>query len=87
MPANRLRVVFLCGSLRFRTLFDAERRRLTTLDRRAVLAELYLLRIDLADEVRVVTEAGYFGPATRREIAYGREHGKLITSVDPTLIL
>lgn len=79
----------LCGSLRFQSLFQSERQRLTsqgvivlgpeaiseelTPSRRAALGELHLRRIDLADEIRVVSEGGYIGPATRREIEYARE--------------
>lgn len=100
---NRPRVVCLCGSLRFQSLFESERRRLTTLGmivlapegssgdltpaRREALGELHLRRIDLSDEVRVVSEGGYLGLATQREIAYARERGKGISSVDPTLHL
>lgn len=97
------RVVCLCGSLRFECLFQSERRRLTALgvivlgpetidgdltpSRRAALGELHLRRIDLADEVRVVSEGGYVGSATRREIEYARERHKAISSVEPTLDL
>ncbi|PPK90822.1 hypothetical protein CLV92_12326 [Kineococcus xinjiangensis] len=100
---ERPRVVCLCGSLRFQSLFELERQRLTSLGvivlgpeaiseeltpaRRDALGELHLRRIDLADEVRVVSEGGYFGPSTRREIEYARKKRKLITSVEPTLNL
>lgn len=100
---NRPRVVCLCGSLRFQSLFESERRRLTALGmivlapeavsgelppaRREALGELHLRRIDLSDEVRVVTEGGYLGSATQREIAYARERGKDVSSVDSTLHL
>ncbi|MGP5920376.1 hypothetical protein [Brachybacterium alimentarium] len=53
--------------------------------RRAALGELHLRRIDLADEVRVVSEAGYIGSATRREIEYARKKNKVISSVEPDL--
>ncbi|MBT0993444.1 hypothetical protein KIN34_03985 [Cellulomonas sp. DKR-3] len=102
-PAARPRVVCLCGSLRFPHVFEAERRRLTSLgvivlgpepvdgevtpDRRAALSELHRRRIDLADEVRVVSEGGYVGSATRREIAYARAHGKAVSTVEPALEL
>lgn len=100
---ERPRVVCLCGSLRFHDLFQSERQRLTsegvivlapeaiseelTPSRRAALGELHLRRIDLADEIRVVSEGGYVGSATRREIKYAREKRKVITSVEPTLDL
>ncbi|WP_328591615.1 hypothetical protein [Occultella glacieicola] len=54
---------------------------------RHALGELHLRRIDLADEVRVVSEGGYVGDATRREIDYARAQGKAISSVEPTLDL
>lgn len=95
------RVVCLCGSLRFQSLFELERRRLTSLGvivlgpeaiseeltpaRRDALGELHLRRIDLADEVRVVSGGGYLGSSTRREIEYARKKGKFISSVEPTL--
>ena len=100
---DRPKVVCLCGSLRFQSLFESERRRLTsrgvivlgpepisedmTASRREALGELHLRRIDLSDEVRVVSEGGYVGAATRREIEYAREQGKVISSVEPTLAL
>ncbi|AEE47870.1 hypothetical protein [Cellulomonas fimi] len=100
-PVDRPRVVCLCGSLRFRDLFASERRRLTSLGvivlgpeevdddltpaRRAALGELHLRRIDLADEVRVVSDGGYVGASTRREVAYARQAGKAVTWVEPHL--
>ncbi|BAK36708.1 hypothetical protein MLP_36940 [Microlunatus phosphovorus NM-1] len=100
---ERPKVVCLCGSLRFQSLFQSERQRLTsqgvivlgpeaiseelTPSRRAALGELHLRRIDLADEIRVVSEGGYVGPATRREIEYAREKRKVISSVELTLDL
>lgn len=101
--AERPTVVCLCGSLRFERLFQSERRRLTSLgvivlgpeaiseelspSRRAALGELHLRRIDLADEVRVVSEGSYVGSATRREIEYARERRKTVSFVEPTLDL
>lgn len=100
---ERPKVVCLCGSMRFQSLFESERRRLTsrgvivlapeaiseelTPFTRAALGELHLRRIDLADEVRVVSEGGYIGSATRREIEYARARRKVISSVEPTLDL
>ncbi|MEU2199455.1 hypothetical protein [Isoptericola sp. NPDC019482] len=101
MDVERPQVVCLCGSLRFRDLFEAERRRLTaqgvivlgpeaiddelTPIRREALGELHLRRIDLADEVRVVSVGGYVGTSTRREIGYARARGTAISSVEPIL--
>lgn len=100
---ERPEVVCLCGSLRFQHLFQSERQRLTaegvivlgpeaiseelTPSRRALLGELHLRRIDLADEVRVVSEGGYLGSATTREIEHARQKRKAISSVEPNLDL
>lgn len=95
------RVVCLCGSLRLAPLFLSERRRLTALgvivlapesagdevtaEERAALGELHRRRIDMADEVRVVSEGGYLGAATRREIEYALSRGKVLSAVEPGL--
>lgn len=95
MLPGRPRIVCLCGSTRFAREIHAERRRLTALGAivlapeqvdgelttplRESLATLHLRRIDLADEVRVVSVNGHVGTATRREIAYAHEHGKPVT--------
>ena len=49
--------------------------------------ELHLRKIDLADELRVVSPSGYIGESTRREIAYAEAHGKPVSYIDnaPTL--
>jgi hypothetical protein len=56
-----------------------------TPSRCAALGELHLRRIDLADDVRVVSEGGYLGSATRREIEYARQASKPISSLEPNL--
>jgi hypothetical protein len=43
---------------------------------KAALDVLHLRKIDLADEVVVVTVEGYVGESTRREIAYAANHNK-----------
>lgn len=84
-------------------LFRAERRRLTavgvivlapeetvcelTPEHREMLGARHLRRIDLADEVRVVSVDGHLGEATRREIAYARSRRKALSAVDPDLTL
>jgi hypothetical protein len=50
-------------------------------DTKAELDELHLRKIDLADEVLVVSPGGYIGESTRREIAYAEQAGKPITYV------
>lgn len=99
-PPQAMRI---CGSLHFQDLFLAERPRLTTLSvialcresisdeltsaRRAAVAELHLRRIDLADEVRVVSKGGYIGSATKRQIEHARKNWKIISAVGPGLSL
>lgn len=99
----RPKVVCLCGSLRFQSLFESERKRLTsrgvivlapepvdgepTVTVRAALGELHLRRIDLADEIRVVSKGGYIGDATRREIQYAHAKQKVVSAVEAHLDL
>lgn len=49
---------------------------------RAVLDELHLRKIDLADEVFVINKGGYIGERTRIEIDYAREHGKPVSYLE-----
>ena len=46
--------------------------------RAAMMDELHLRKIDLADEVFVVNVNGYIGESTKREIKYAQAHGKLV---------
>ncbi len=57
--------------------------RAAALDR---LGELHLRKIDLADEVLVINPGGYVGESTRREIAYARQTGKAVRSLEPLLV-
>ena len=43
-----------------------------------MLDRLHFQKIDLADEIIVVSEDGYFGSSTRREIAYAAAKGKRV---------
>ncbi len=45
---------------------------------KAMLDELHLRKIDLADEILVLNVGGYIGESTRAEIRYAEEHGKAI---------
>jgi hypothetical protein len=54
-----------------------------TPEQKAVLDELHLRKIDLADRVLVVNPGGYVGESTRREIAYARATGTPVTFTDP----
>ena len=47
-------------------------------DTKAMLDELHLRKIDLADEILVICPGGYIGQSTAREIAYARRLGKPI---------
>ena len=42
------------------------------------LNELHLRKIDLANEILVVSVGGYVGESTRQEIAYARQQGKRV---------
>ena len=45
---------------------------------KAMLDELHLRKIDLADEVLILNVGGYIGESTRRELDYARVKGKVI---------
>lgn len=42
------------------------------------LDELHLRKIDLADEVLILNVGDYIGDSTAGELAYARDHGKVI---------
>lgn len=50
---------------------------------KALLDEVYLAKIAMADEVIVLNVGGYVGESTRREIAYARSLGKPIRWLEP----
>lgn len=45
---------------------------------KAMLDEMHLRKIDMADEIFVINIGGYIGESTRREIAYATKTGKVI---------
>ena len=45
---------------------------------KAMLDDMHLRKIDMADEIFVINVGGYIGESTRREIAYAAECGKII---------
>lgn len=47
-------------------------------EKKAMLDELHLRKIDLADIVYVINIGGYVGPSTANEINYATKKGKLI---------
>ena len=48
-----------------------------------MLDDMYLSKIDMADEIFVINPGGYIGQSTSREIAYAKSHGKKISSIEP----
>jgi multidrug resistance efflux pump len=49
---------------------------------KSALDSLHRAKIDLADEIIVVTRDGYIGESTRGEIAYAQETSKAVRYVD-----
>lgn len=47
-----------------------------TPEQKRALDELHLRKIDLADEILIISVNGYIGESTRREIAYAQAQGK-----------
>jgi hypothetical protein len=50
---------------------------------KAMLDELHLRKIDLADEVLCLNVGGYVGQSTRREVEYARLTGKPVRYLEP----
>jgi hypothetical protein len=49
----------------------------------AMLDELHLRKIDLADEVLILNVGGYVGESTRRELDYARRTEKAVRWLEP----
>lgn len=45
---------------------------------KAMLDDMHLRKIDMAESIYVINVNGYIGESTRREIAYAKAHGKKI---------
>ena len=45
---------------------------------KAMLDNMHLRKIDMADEIFVINVGGYIGESTRREIAYAKNTGKSV---------
>ena len=45
---------------------------------KAMLDDMHLRKIDMADEIFVINVGGYIGDSTRREIAYAKDCGKTV---------
>ena len=53
---------------------------------KAMLEDLHLRKIDLADEVLILNVGGHIGESTARELAYARAHCKRIRFLEPQAI-
>ncbi|MDR6172754.1 hypothetical protein QE364_001464 [Nocardioides zeae] len=98
MP-TRPEIVCICGSARFADEMRRTNRDLTLAgsivlapaevdgpvdaEQKALLDELHLQKVDLADRVVVVNPGGYVGDSTRREIARARSTGTPVTFTHP----
>lgn len=51
-------------------------------EQKAILGDLHLRKIDLADRVLVVNPGGYLGESATREIEYARSLGKPVAFTD-----
>jgi hypothetical protein len=90
-------IVTLCGSTRFKDIFETVIKKLTlegkivisvglfghsgdpiTEEQKAMLDELHLRKIDIADTVYIINFNNYIGESTRKEIEYAEKHGKKI---------
>lgn len=52
---------------------------------KAMLDELHLRKIDVAQEVLFLNVGGYLGESSRRELIYARHRRKVIRSLEPLL--
>lgn len=50
---------------------------------KAMLDDMHLRKIDMADEIYVINVGGYIGSSTRAEIAYAKASGKTISYLEP----
>lgn len=48
-----------------------------------MLDDMHRRKIDMADEIYVINVDDYIGESTRGEIAYAREHGKIVRYLEP----
>lgn len=52
-------------------------------DVKEIIDRLYLHKVAMADEVRVINVGGYIGESTRNEIRHARKLGKPVTWLEP----
>ena len=48
-----------------------------------MLDDMHKRKIDMADSIFVINVGGYIGESTKSEIEYAREHGKMISYLEP----
>jgi hypothetical protein len=53
---------------------------------KAMLDELHLRKIDVADEVLIFNVGGYIGESTRCELDYALAHGKYVHYLEPSMV-
>lgn len=58
-----------------------------TAEEKALVDEIHLRKIDLADEIYVINKGGYVGASTLKEIEYARATGKAVHYMEPEKIL
>ncbi len=96
---NHRKIITLCGSTKFKDGFERENERLTLEgslsisvgvfqapeEQKALLDEIHLRKIDLADAIHVINKGGYINPdrSTAKEIQYAIDHGKEVTYMEP----
>lgn len=89
-----MKVITLCGSIRFRNEFEEWNERLTlegnvvisvegfntnlTDEQKTLLELIHRRKIDLADEIFVIDVDGYIGESTSKEIEYALQKGKSV---------
>lgn len=97
----RRTVVCLCGSTRFKEAYEKAQENETLAGKivltvgmfghmegpvKAMLDQLYLDKINMADEVLILNVGGYVGSSTVNEIKHAMKRGKKIRWLDPSWI-
>lgn len=95
---NRPFIVCLCGSVRFKEMFEKVSRhetlkghivlspgcfdRLLTDQQKELVDNLHLRKIDMADEIIIINVDKYIGESTANEIRYAQLKGKNISYLE-----
>ena len=96
-----MKVITLCGSLRFQKEFELWNEKLTlegnvvisvegfnrslTEEQKRLLEVIHRKKIDMADEIFVIDVEGYIGASTAKEIEYATQMGKTVSYMSKTL--